>query len=296
MGRTGSWVVIAGVATGVVAISGTARAQVAANPQPASLEQVLQLKESRYQIGQIERLLEGAVEHGAGMIRDRLVAIMPADVTPTDMLLTENARARGFRLEGYGVFFDVEVPSLVGTLPWSFRTLDQNDLGVDNALQTIRAFIQSNGAKDPALRQALESLQLRLVPPSGTSNLTTAPPEARTVSTQSAPPAQTSQVAQATRAQAPADQILANPNEAYRAAIRASLVEAMLEHTRGLNLGPNEWLTVAARGSDDQLRLASAGTEGQTNILSIRGSDLAAFLAGQITLEEAEKRVDIRVF
>jgi hypothetical protein len=296
MGRTGSWVVIAGVATGVVAISGTARAQVAANPQPASLEQVLQLKESRYQIGQIERLLEGAVEHGAGMIRDRLVAIMPADVTPTDMLLTENARARGFRLEGYGVFFDVEVPSLVGTLPWSFRTLDQNDLGVDNALQTIRAFIQSNGAKDPALRQALESLQLRLVPPSGTSNLTTAPPEARTVSTQSAPPAQTSQVAQATRAQAPADQILANPNEAYRAAIRSSLVEAMLEHTRGLNLGPNEWLTVAARGSDDQLRVASSGTEGQTNILSIRGSDLAAFLAGQITLEEAEKRVDIRVF
>jgi len=296
MGRTGSWVVIAGVATGVVAISGTARAQVAANPQPASLEQVLQLKESRYQIGQIERLLEGAVEHGAGMIRDRLVAIMPADVTPTDMLLTENARARGFRLEGYGVFFDVEVPSLVGTLPWSFRTLDQNDLGVDNALQTIRAFIQSNGAKDPALRQALESLQLRLVPPSGTSNLTTAPPEARTVSTQSAPPAQTSQVAQATRAQAPADQILANPNEAYRAAIRSSLVEAMLEHTRGLNLGPNEWLTVAAPGSDDQLRVASSGTEGQTNILSIRGSDLAAFLAGQITLEEAEKRVDIRVF
>ena len=51
------------------------------------------------------------------------------------MLLTENARARGFRLEGYGVFFDVEVPSLEGTLPWSFRTLDQNDLGLDSALQ-----------------------------------------------------------------------------------------------------------------------------------------------------------------
>jgi hypothetical protein len=294
MSRTGSWVVIAGVATGVVAISGTARAQAAANQQPASLEQVLQLKESRYQIGQIERLLEGAVEHGATVIRDRLVAIMPADVTPTDMLLTENARARGFRLEGYGVFFDVEVPSLVGTLPWSFRTLDQNDLGVDNALQTLRAFIQSNGAKDPALRQALDSLQLRLVPAAVTSTPATAPSTARTVSTQSAPPAQTSQVAQAS--QASADPIFANPNEAYRAAIRTSLVEAMLEHTRGLNLGPNEWLTVAARGSDDQIRLAPAGTEGQTNILSIRGSDLAAFLAGQITLEEAEKRVDIRVF
>jgi hypothetical protein len=92
------------------------------------------------------------------------------------------------------------------------------------------------------------------------------------------------------------DPVLANPNEAYRAAIRTALVEAMLEHTRGLNLAPNEWLTVAARGSDDRPRLAPADTEGQTNVLSVRGSDLAAFLAGQITLEEAVKRVDVRVF
>jgi hypothetical protein len=290
--------VVAGVATGVVAVSETARAQTsdprAATPQSAPFVQVLQLKESRYQIGQIERLLEGAVEHGATVIRDRLVAIMPADVMPADMLLTENARARGFRLEGYGVFFDVEVPSLVGTLPWSFRTLDQNDLGVDNALQTIRTFIQNNGTKDVALRQALERLELQLAPASGTSNGATAATTARPVSTQSAPVAQTAQATQTTAVSN--DPILANPNEAYRAAIRSSLVEAMLEHTRGLNLAPTEWLTVAARGSDDQLRLAPAGTEGQTNILSIRGSDLAAFLAGQITLEEAEKRVDIRVF
>src|SRR3954467_5998497 len=97
-------------------------------PAPApvqSPQSAVRLKEARYQIGQMERLLEGAVEHGATVIRDRLQAIMP-----TDMLLTETARARGFRLDGYGVFFDVEVPSLAGTL-WSFRTLDQNDLGVD---------------------------------------------------------------------------------------------------------------------------------------------------------------------
>src|SRR5262249_37072970 len=159
-----------------------------------------------------------------------------------DMLLTENARARGFRLEGYGVFFDVEVPSLVGTLPWSFRTLDQNDLGLDAALQTISAFIQSNGTKDVQVRQALESLRLRLVPASGTSNVAAAltTPQ-RTVSAQSvAPVVQTAQVARPS--QASTDQILANPNEAYRAAIRTSLIEAMLEHTRGLNIGPNEWL------------------------------------------------------
>src|SRR5207244_3500061 len=108
MGRTVVWMVI----SSAIVVTGTASAQTreqrnaTAVQQTVVLEQELRLKESRYQIGQIERLLEGAVEHGATVIRDRLQAMMPAD-----MLLTENARARGFRLDGYGVFFDVEVPS-----------------------------------------------------------------------------------------------------------------------------------------------------------------------------------------
>jgi len=292
MGRMVSWTVF-GVVMGAVAVSGTAAAQTPeqrvappAQSQPASLDQMMRLTESRYQIGQIERLLEGAVEHGAKVIRDRLLAIMPAD-----MLLTDNARARGFRLDGYGVFFDVEVPTLEGTLPWSFRTLDQNDLGVDNALQTLRTFVQTSATNDVALRQALERIELQLTPSSGIVNVastTAAAPRTTNAQSTPAPVARTTPVA--------SDPILANPNEAYRAAIRKALIEAMLEHTRGLNLAPNEWLTVAARSSDDRPRLAPADPEGQTNLLSIKGSDLAEFLAGQITLEEAVKRVDVRVF
>src|SRR5262245_3228773 len=292
MGRMVSWTVF-GVVMGAVAVSGTAAPQTPeqrvappAQSQPASLDQMMRLTESRYQIGQIERLLEGAVEHGAKVIRDRLLAIMPAD-----MLLTDNARARGFRLDGYGVFFDVEVPTLEGTLPWSFRTLDQNDLGVDNALQTLRTFVQTSATNDVALRQALERIELQLTPSSGIVNVastTAAAPRTTNAQSTPAPVARTTPVA--------SDPILANPNEAYRAAIRKALIEAMLEHTRGLNLAPNEWLTVAARSSDDRPRLAPADPEGQTNLLSIRGSDLAEFLAGQITLEEAVKRVDVRVF
>lgn len=280
MGRTVSWMV-----AGFVIVSGTASAQtreqrVATTPQQQAVLDQLQLKESRYQIGQIERLLEGAVEHGATVIRDRLLAIMPAE-----MLLTENARARGFRLDGYGVFFDVEVPTLEGTLPWSYQTLNQNALGVDNALQTLRSFIQTSAANDPSVRQALERLELQMTPtPVAAVNAASSTTTVRT--------------AESSAPQRPAagDPILANPNEAYRAAIRAALIEAMLEHTRGLNIGPNEWLTVAARSSDDRPRLAPADPEGQTNLLSIKGSDLAAFLAGQITPEEATKRVDVRVF
>ena len=86
--------------------------------------------EQRYQIGQMERVLEGAVEHGLSVTRDRVQALAQ---TPADLLVSDNAHARGFRLEGYGVFFDVIVPSFETTWTWSLRTLDQNDLGLDSA-------------------------------------------------------------------------------------------------------------------------------------------------------------------
>src|SRR6478672_4704627 len=170
-----------------------------------------QLRQARYQIGQMERLLEGAVEHGATVIRDRLQPIMPAD-----MLLTENARARGFRLDGYGVFFDVEVPSLEGTLPWSFRTLDQNDLGLDAALRTLRSYVQSAG-NDVNLQQALQRIELQVAP---MTVATTGPPAATAVqaSTAAAPGGTVS---------APVnDPVFNNPDEAYRTEIREALIDA----------------------------------------------------------------------
>src|SRR5256885_13882331 len=93
--------------------------------------------EQRYQIGQMERVLEGAVEHGVTITRDRLQALAQV---PADMLVSDNAHARGFRLDGYGVFFDVVVPSFETTLTWSLRTLHQNDLGLDSALRTPQTY------------------------------------------------------------------------------------------------------------------------------------------------------------
>src|SRR3972149_419513 len=86
----------------VIVCAGWAAAQT-----PASASATARQREQRYPIGMMERVLESAVEHGATVTRDRLQALIPAE-----MLLSENARARGFRLEGYGVFFDVIVPPL----------------------------------------------------------------------------------------------------------------------------------------------------------------------------------------
>ena len=68
---------------------------------------------------------------------------------------------RGFRLDGYGVFFDVEVPSLDGTLTWSLRTLDQNDLGLQSALAVLKTRINPT---DIDLQQALKRIELQVGP------------------------------------------------------------------------------------------------------------------------------------
>ena len=115
--------------------------------------------EQRYQIGQMERVLEGAVEHGLSVTRDRVQALAQM---PPDMLVSDNAHARGFRLEGYGVFFDVVVPSFETTWTWSLRTLDQNDLGIDSAMRTLQSHVQTEG--NPDLEQALKRVELQLGP------------------------------------------------------------------------------------------------------------------------------------
>src|SRR5581483_8594820 len=96
--------------------------------------------------------------HGVTLIRDRFQQLTQ---TPADLLVTDNAHAYGFRLEGYGVFFDVTAPAFeTSALVWSLRTLDQNDLGVDSALKTLQARVKG----DPDGEQALKRLEIQVGP------------------------------------------------------------------------------------------------------------------------------------
>jgi hypothetical protein len=270
-----------------IVIAGTvAAAAPAAAQQPAPTAAARVATEQRYQIGQMERVLEGAVEHGVTITRDRLQALAQ---TPADMLVSDNAHASGFRLEGYGVFFDVTVPSFNATLTWSLRTLDQNDLGLDSALRTLQSYIKSSG--DPNLEQALKRIELQVTPVS-VSRSTPQLAEvggARTVTGSAASIA----ADKPTRAD---DSILTDPNEAYRTEVTQSLKDAMLTHSSGLGIGTNEWLTIAAKGNDDRPRLAPADTDSRTRIFRLHGSDLADFLAGKITREQALQRIEVKTF
>jgi len=288
----------------VLGLATAAPAMAQSTARPADARQV------RYQINMMERVLEAAVAHGTAVIRDRLQAVAPD--APAELLILDNPRVRGFKLDPYGVFFDVEVPSLNATLTWSLKTLDQND-GVQSALNTLRSKLDPS---DPELQQALQRVALRVNPP---VPVVAAPDPARTltptlpntrragagtteravtassVSTPAQPAAQQDQTAPAGPPESQ-DRILENPNEAYRNEVIQALADAMLDYSGALAVGDGEWLTIAARGVYDRPLAGQAGNDAPTIMIRARGADLAAFHARQITREEVLTRIERRVF
>ncbi|MGB7220461.1 MAG: hypothetical protein WBD07_16805 [Vicinamibacterales bacterium] len=277
-------VIVSIVVGGLLAIANVAAAQTAQARAAAEQRQL------RYQVGVMERVLEGAVEHGAKEMRARWQAALQSDTLQPELLVLDNARARGIRLEGYGIVFDVIVPSVEGSLAWSIHALDQNDLGLTSALQLLRSHVAGAGNAD--LDQALRRIELQVDPAV----------MARRASATAVSPA-TSQVRNAgggsavsvTASMEAADPILNDPQEAFRTEVKQALMDAMLDHSSSLGIGPTEWLTVAARRNDDRPQLAPADNDARTVVIRLRGSDLRAFLARQISREEALKRMEVRV-
>jgi hypothetical protein len=251
-----------------------------------------QQRDLQYQIATMESVLARAVEHGALEIRDRLQAIVPAQ-----MLLSDNARVRGFPLAGYGIVFDVAVPGLDGALPWSFQTLEQNNLALENALATLRGFVQK--ANDTSAEQALKRVELQVSPVTATLNQPLATP-AGTARLDAgggaaALSADTSRAAVPQLQRPAADPMMRDPDEAYRQTITAHVMDAMLNHSLGLNLMPSEVLTVVLKSNEDLL-LGQAAPDSRVTQIKVTSEDLAAFRSGQITREEAHKRMTVTVF
>jgi hypothetical protein len=86
-----------------------------------------------------------------------------------------------------------------------------------------------------------------------------------------------------------------DPGQKYRDAVKRSLIDAMLDHSKSMDLGPDEWLTVAARGSESGL-IPGEIYQLKTLELKVKGSDLADFLAGRLSRDEARQKVAVRQF
>ncbi len=250
--------------------------------------------QARFQIAVMESVLERAVEHGA----QELSAIVRT-AAPDMFLLSGAAQARGFRLDGYGVFFDVQVPALRQSMAWSLRTmLDQNNMALTTAMQQLRQYVDKVPDKTQRqhLEQALKRVELQVGPAD-------APAATDAASGRGAPggPTATADIGgpvAATAAAAPnrPDSALwTNPGEVYTNEVKNALMDAMLDYTAALAVAPEEWLTVAARDNEPRLNPGDL-YDVSTIVLRIKGSDLAAFRADRLSREDARKRVEVREF
>jgi hypothetical protein len=255
-------------------------------PQAVAMDPVVA---ARFQLAKMEGLLEVAVEHGAVMLSRQWRSAMP------DMLMMGgSARARGFRLDGYGVFFDVEVPALRQSVMWSWRVLERDAGGTNMALEALKGHLKT--VTDPAARreldQAIRTLELQVSPLSASvlerERAQTTPPPGDRVAVQ---------VAESPAPRVPVDQPgPENPSEAYTAQVKSALIDTMLDDSHALAVGAEEFLTVAARDNQSRTMPGSDPYETMTIIIRVKGRDLADLRAGRISREEALKRVEVREY
>jgi hypothetical protein len=230
----------------------------------------------RGQINVLEGVLAAAVRIGAGQ------AARDMQSSPGSVLLSGQARARGFILEGYGVFFDVEIPDLKPSAVWSMQMLEQERRQSAMALEMLRTLVEAtaDGNLKKQGQVAVRRLEQQVGPP----------PARRSNSAEITAAAQVNPPAQVNPLDAPVDD---NPNGQYTRAVINACLDAMIDHSR-LDLRPEEWLTVALRSSAPPL--APELYEVMTLVLRVKGSDLADFLGGRITRDEVRKKVEVREF
>lgn len=278
MGRRTNVVKILVIGVALLAAASPAPGQ---TPAQAEAEQI----KARQKIFMMEGVLERAVNVGIDTFRRQLASAMPDDM----LLVTGDApQARGFRLEGYGVFFDVEVPQVRPSLAWSLRTMNETAGLLARDLAQMRAQIRQ-AVPDPQQRAEIERYLVRLQQQVAPPQQAAAPAAPGAVSAQS--------LERATPPAPPAPPVVRDPGEAYTQAVAAALMDAMLENSGSLIIAADEWLTVAARDNVQGSRfLPSDPSEVLTLVLRVKGSDLAAFQARRLTPDEVRKRVEVRAF
>jgi hypothetical protein len=245
-----------------------------AQQQSSDVDQV----KGRQRIFMMEGVLERAVSNGADNMLRKMRAVM-ADAP----MLTGVPEVRGFRLDGYGVFFDVEVPALRLPVTWPLRYMFRDNRETMRAVDELRAMMAD---AEPRQRERLAQIVRQLEQQAqgssarGTGRLGTA-----------------AQVQVAGGAPAVDTTVYDDPEEHYTREVKAALVDAMIENSGPMAIGPDEWLTVAARDNVPRDPLIPTDTADSTTVIfRVKGSDLAAFRAGRMTLEEVRKKVETREY
>ena len=220
----------------------------------------------------MEGVLEKSVQQAALRLNEQLQRVSP------DLIqLAGAAHARGYRLEGYGLFFDVEVPAAMRqTMGWTARVMRQQREGVSEALGALKRIAGELDPKDRAdAERAMRQIELAVLPvprgvrPADRPMAAAQPPGGAmgaSTSTMIAPePAAPDGDKPAIVAAPPTEaeaMLWRSPDLAYEDHVREALIGAMLDWGALLPLGPDEWLTVAARDNQDVVMPGAAPGRG----------------------------------
>jgi hypothetical protein len=230
---------------------------------------------ARQRISMMEGALERAVSNGAQNMLRQARAVMP-----DPWMLTGAPEARGFRLDGYGVFFDVEVPALRPPVTWPLRMLYR-----DSNLRTVDELRAMMVDLDPRQREQFSQLVKRLeLQSQGLAELQAQAGIAQNTGATPAAPRQP-------------EPVIDDPEARYTQEVKSALVDAMIEYSSPLSIGSEEWLTVAARDNLPRDPLVPTDTSDFSTVtFRVKGSDLSAYRAGRITLDEVRKKVEVREY
>jgi hypothetical protein len=295
------------VAVLVLLLAAVGEAQVPSPPPPSAppgVTRQMDRADLRRHIYTMEGALVRAVAFGAQRLNREIRNVMPEI-----MALSGEPQARGVYLDGYGIYFDVSVPVLNQLMVWSnFRLMGPNE-DVVAALTKLKSYVQSE--KNPATRESMQSMISRLelqLGPLSTATNEIKPldrPGASNVGAMVMLPDGANAAGPGTGV-TPAPRsldkkYLQDPNainRAYTESVQNALIDTIVDLAIPTALKPTEFLTIAARDNMQRDTLAPPDPyeEVVTVLLTIRGSDLAAYRAGQIDAGEVRKRVQIREF
>jgi hypothetical protein len=295
----------------IMLLAAVGQAQVPAPPPaaPPAVTRQMDRADLRRHIYTMEGALARAVAFGAQRLNREIRNVMPEV-----MALSGEPQARGVYLDGYGIYFDVSVPVLNQLMAWStMRMLGPNE-DVIAALTKLKSYVEleKNPATKASLQGMISRLELQLGPLSGAtqeiasrdrpnsanvSAMVALPDAANPGAAIATPPGSSG----ATAARTLDKKYLQDPNainRAYTESVQNALIDTIVDLAIPTAIKPSEFLTIAARDNmqRDMLAPPDPYEEVVTILLSIRGSDLAAYRAGHIDAGEVRKRVQIREF
>ena len=219
-----------------------------------------ELAERAQRIQLMERALETAVSRGMEQVEGQLPGV------PGLVFFAGSVQVRGFELQDYGVFFDVEYPVVRRSILWSMGTL-QGSGGISRLLDDLRRRLHAmpDGPGQAALEQALAEMEASLRAfPAGAAG--------------------------GGDSQGGAGPMTLDISQTYRDTLTTELVGAMVSHGGALGLAGDRWLSVAAR--DGRGRVDPSMTGQHVMRLRISGRDLAALREGTLSLGDARQRVE----